>query len=198
MGLVPWDFRHRAPAVLRTRSWRHWAVLFWPIDEGWWVWPPLSVTCTALSWCGHVLSMTRDALKWELLVPVWLDQVLTLRSASPSLTIWSYHIFEELDMAENPLLSICPILHQRGSSWALFFKTCNLPQWDIFAKRCHVDVAVTLELALMQTPNHEECCAIDIQALSDNLYNPPEFVKWWQRCLFGPCGSWHPKNCFLL
>jgi len=63
MALVPWGFRCRTPAVLRTRSWRHWVVLFLSIDEGWRAWPPLTVTCTVLSWWGHVLSMTRDALK---------------------------------------------------------------------------------------------------------------------------------------
>jgi len=63
IGLVPWGFRRLAPAVFRTRSWRHWAILFLSIDEGWWAWPPLIVTCTVLSWWGRVLSMTCDALK---------------------------------------------------------------------------------------------------------------------------------------
>jgi len=63
MGLMPWGFRRRLPTVLRSRSWRHWVVLFFSIDEGWWAWPPLTMTCTVLPWLGHVLSMTRDALK---------------------------------------------------------------------------------------------------------------------------------------
>jgi len=57
MGLVPWGFRRRAPAVLRPCSRRHWSVLFFSIDEGWWAWPLLTVTCTVLPWWGHVLSM---------------------------------------------------------------------------------------------------------------------------------------------
>ena len=52
---------------------------------------------------------------------------------------------------------------------AFSFQTCNSPRWDLFARRCHVDVtrAVKMELVSMQTPNHEDCCAIDIRALSD-------------------------------
>ena len=38
----------------------------------------------------------------------------------------------------------------------------------------HVDVAETMELVSMQTPNHEDCCVIDIRALSDN---PSESVR---------------------
>jgi len=60
---VPLGFRRRAPAVLRSHSQRHRVVLFLSIDEGWWAWQTLTVTCTVMSWLGHVLSMTRDALK---------------------------------------------------------------------------------------------------------------------------------------
>jgi len=112
--------------------------LFLSIDEGWWAWPPLTVTCTVLSWWSHVLSITRDVLKsywnWTGSVrsnvalgfkvnfpPDWIGCNATLcftLADDPSL---SY--FEELDMAENPLLSICPIPHRRASSWTrLFFK----------------------------------------------------------------------------
>jgi len=133
MGLMPWGFRRRAPAVLRTRSWRHWAVLFLSIDEGWWAWAPLTVTCTVLSWWGHVLSMTRDALKsswnwtgsaranvarFSRLIGSGTDAMICFTLADdPVLS----HFWRAWHGRKPPRLSIYSILHQRGSSWARFF-----------------------------------------------------------------------------
>jgi len=201
-GLVPWGFRRRAPAVLRTHSWRHCVVLFWSIDEDWWAWPPLTVTCTVLSRWDHVLSMIHDALK-----PCWN----WTRSVGSNVALGSRRIGLGADaticftLADDPALSYfwrawhdrkppSVDLPREAHHERVPFQTCNSPQWDLFARRCHVDVAVTMELVSMQTPNHEDCGAIDIRALSHNS----ESVKWWRRCPFGPCVSWHPENCFLL
>ena len=44
-----------------------------------------------------------------------------------------------------------------------------------------------MELVSMQTLNHEDCCTIGIWALSDNLYNPSESVRWRRRRPFFCC-----------
>jgi len=60
--------------------------------------------------------------------------VLTLRSASPLLTIRRYHIFQELDVAETPFCQFAQFCTSEAHHERVSFQTCNSPQLDILPK----------------------------------------------------------------
>jgi len=208
MGLVPWGLCCRALACLQN-------ALLTPLSRLVFVdWRRLmgltashcDLHCVVLMgpcaindpWCSEVLLKLNRVCKvkrsswfppdwircwrYDLLHPRWRSGVIIF--------------LKSFTWPKTPFCQSAQFCTREAHYERVSFQTCKSPQWDIFARRCDVDVAVPMKLVSMQTPNNEDCCAIDIRALSDNLYNPSKSIRWWRRCPFGPVCLLAPRKLF--